>query len=38
VGRQTWTTIRYLGTAGTEHDVINATDQKAVFVEVELKR
>ena len=28
----------YLGTAGTEHDVVNATDQVAVFVEIELKR
>jgi quercetin dioxygenase-like cupin family protein len=28
----------YLGTAGTAHDVVNATDQEAVFVEIELKR
>jgi quercetin dioxygenase-like cupin family protein len=28
----------YLGTAGTEHDVINATDGVVVFVEIELKR
>ncbi len=27
----------YLGTAGTAHDVANATGQAAVFVEVELK-
>jgi hypothetical protein len=27
----------YLGTAGTEHDVINATDGVVVFVEIELK-
>jgi quercetin dioxygenase-like cupin family protein len=28
----------YRGTAGTEHDVVNATDGQAVFVEIELKR
>jgi beta-alanine degradation protein BauB len=28
----------YLGTAGTEHDVVSATDATAVFVEIELKR
>jgi beta-alanine degradation protein BauB len=28
----------YLGTAGTAHDVVNATDLAAVFVEIELKR
>ena len=28
----------YLGAAGTAHDVVNATDQEAVFVEIELKR
>jgi beta-alanine degradation protein BauB len=28
----------YLGTAGTEHDVVSATDRETVFVEVELKR
>ena len=28
----------YLGTAGTEHDVVSAADGEAVFVEVELKR
>jgi hypothetical protein len=28
----------YLGTAGTAHDVVNATDREAVFVEIELKR
>ena len=28
----------YLGTAGTEHDVVSVTDQAAVFVEIELKR
>lgn len=27
----------YLGTAGTAHDVANATGQEAVFVEIELK-
>lgn len=27
----------YLGTAGTEHDVISATDREVVFVEIELK-
>ena len=28
----------YLGTAGTAHDVISATAEEAVFVEIELKR
>jgi quercetin dioxygenase-like cupin family protein len=28
----------YLGTAGTEHDVISDSPSKAVFVEIELKR
>ena len=28
----------YLGRAGTEHDVVSAADQEAVFVEIELKR
>jgi beta-alanine degradation protein BauB len=28
----------YLGTAGTEHDVVSAADGEAVFVEIELKR
>jgi hypothetical protein len=28
----------YLGAAGTAHDVVNATDHEAVFVEIELKR
>ncbi|MDQ5833385.1 MAG: cupin [Actinomycetota bacterium] len=28
----------YLGAAGTDHDVVNATDGQAVFVEIELKR
>lgn len=28
----------YLGTAGTEHDVVSAADGPAVFVEIELKR
>jgi beta-alanine degradation protein BauB len=28
----------YLGTAGTAHDVVNAADEEAVFVEIELKR
>jgi quercetin dioxygenase-like cupin family protein len=28
----------YLGTAGTEHEVVNATEAEAVFVEIELKR
>jgi beta-alanine degradation protein BauB len=28
----------YLGTAGTEHDVVSAGDGEAVFVEIELKR
>ena len=27
----------YLGAAGTDHDVVNATDGHAVFVEIELK-
>jgi quercetin dioxygenase-like cupin family protein len=27
----------YLGTAGTEHDVVNASGEAAVFVEIELK-
>ncbi len=27
----------YLGTAGTDHNVTNATEQEAVFVEIELK-
>ncbi len=27
----------YLGTAGTEHDVISASEQESVFVEIELK-
>ena len=27
----------YLGAAGTDHDVVNATDGRAVFVEIELK-
>lgn len=27
----------YLGRAGTEHDVVSAGDQAAVFVEIELK-
>jgi beta-alanine degradation protein BauB len=27
----------YLGTVGTEHDVVNAGDHEAVFVEIELK-
>jgi beta-alanine degradation protein BauB len=30
--------LPYLGTAGTEHDVVSATDRQAVFVEIELKR
>ncbi len=29
--------VAYLGTAGTEHDVVNITDGEAVFVEIELK-
>ncbi len=28
----------YLGTAGTEHDVVSAAAAEAVFVEIELKR
>jgi beta-alanine degradation protein BauB len=28
----------YVGTAGTEHDVVNAADHGTVFVEIELKR
>jgi quercetin dioxygenase-like cupin family protein len=28
----------YLGTAGTEHDVVNPGDHETVFVEIELKR
>jgi quercetin dioxygenase-like cupin family protein len=28
----------YLGTAGTDHDVVSSTDGEAVFVEIELKR
>jgi hypothetical protein len=28
----------YLGRAGTEHDVVNASGAGAVFVEIELKR
>jgi beta-alanine degradation protein BauB len=28
----------YLGRAGTAHDVVNATEEEAVFVEIELKR
>jgi beta-alanine degradation protein BauB len=28
----------YLGTAGTEHDVVNASGGAAAFVEIELKR
>jgi quercetin dioxygenase-like cupin family protein len=28
----------YLGTAGTEHDVVNVSGARAVFVEIELKR
>ena len=27
-----------LGAAGTEHDVVNAAEREAVFVEIELKR
>jgi beta-alanine degradation protein BauB len=27
----------YLGAAGTDHDVVSATDGQAVFVEIELK-
>jgi quercetin dioxygenase-like cupin family protein len=30
--------LPYLGTAGTAHDVVNAADEEAVFVEIELKR
>jgi beta-alanine degradation protein BauB len=28
----------YLGSAGTEHDVVNVSGATAVFVEIELKR
>jgi quercetin dioxygenase-like cupin family protein len=28
----------YLGTAGTDHDVVSSADDEAVFVEIELKR
>jgi hypothetical protein len=28
----------YLGKVGTEHDVVSASEGKAVFVEIELKR
>ncbi|MCD6014153.1 MAG: cupin [Solirubrobacterales bacterium] len=28
----------YLGTAGTAHDVVSGADERAVFVEIELKR
>jgi hypothetical protein len=28
----------YLGTEGTEHDVVSASDGEVVFVEIELKR
>jgi len=28
----------YVGTAGTEHDVVSATDRETIFVEIELKR
>ena len=28
----------YFGAAGTDHEVVNATDGQAVFVEIELKR
>jgi hypothetical protein len=27
----------YLGTAGTEHDVVSASEERAIFVEIELK-
>jgi len=30
--------VAYLGTAGTEHDVINRSGRVASFVEIELKR
>jgi quercetin dioxygenase-like cupin family protein len=30
--------VPYLGTAGTEHNVINASGRAATFVEIELKR
>jgi beta-alanine degradation protein BauB len=30
--------VPYLGRAGTEHNVINASGRAATFVEVELKR
>lgn len=29
--------VPYTGTAGTEHDVANATDSRLTFVEIELK-
>jgi beta-alanine degradation protein BauB len=29
--------VPYLGTAGTEHDVVSASDETVVFVEIELK-
>ncbi len=28
----------YLGTEGTDHDVVNSSDHEAAFVEIELKR
>jgi hypothetical protein len=30
--------VPYLGTQGTAHDVASAVDQRAVFVEIDLKR
>jgi quercetin dioxygenase-like cupin family protein len=30
--------VPYAGTAGTHHDLINATDARVSFVEIELKR
>jgi beta-alanine degradation protein BauB len=30
--------VPYLGQAGTEHDVVNAGEASAIFVEIELKR
>jgi quercetin dioxygenase-like cupin family protein len=30
--------LPYLGAAGADHDVVNATNRDAVFVEIELKR
>ena len=30
--------VPYLGAAGTEHDVVSASDGETVFVEIELKR